>query len=66
MTFRWRYEDAEQAETDGPPIEFDAQAEAEEWLGEHWTSLLDSGVEQVTLLEDDHELYGPMSLRPAE
>jgi hypothetical protein len=27
--------------------------------------LLEAGVDQVTLLEDDREEYGPMSLRPA-
>jgi hypothetical protein len=29
------------------------------------TSLLDAGVDQVTLLDDGEKIYGPMSLHPA-
>ena len=36
------------------------------WLGEHWRGLLDSGVDQVSLLEDSRREYGPMSLHPAD
>ena len=42
---------------------FPSQADAETWLGESWRDLLDEGVEQVTLLEGQREVYGPMSLR---
>jgi hypothetical protein len=66
MTWRWRYENANGGEvTDGPlPREiFPSQADAESWLGENWKTLLNSGVEQVALLEDDKVEYGGMSLR---
>ena len=38
------------------------QGDAETWLGETWRELLDAGVDAVVLLEDDREVYGPMSL----
>lgn len=66
MTWRWRYENANGGEvTDSPlPREiFPSQADAESWLGENWRALLNSGVEQVTLLEDDKVEYRGMSLR---
>jgi hypothetical protein len=44
---------------------FPTQAEAETWIGESWRDLLDEGVEQVELLEEERVVYGPMSLRPA-
>ncbi|RJL31442.1 hypothetical protein [Bailinhaonella thermotolerans] len=69
MTWRWRYEDANGAEVAGTGIAretFPTQADAETWLGETWRELLESGVEQVTLLEDDRVEYAGMSLRPAE
>ncbi|MDO5501012.1 MAG: hypothetical protein Q4F67_15160 [Propionibacteriaceae bacterium] len=45
--------------------EFDTQAEAEEWLTAHYPELQDSGVREVTLMEGDRVVYGPMSLDPA-
>jgi hypothetical protein len=65
MAWMWRFEDAQGnpvrvAEYDGQ--EFTAQGDAESWLGEVWRDLLDSGVDAVTLLEGDREVYGPMSL----
>ena len=67
MSWSWRYEGA-----DGEPIEaselptpeFPTQADAESWLGENWRDLRDNGVEQVTLLNGDITVYGPMGLRP--
>ncbi len=38
------------------------QSDAESWLGEQWHELADDGVAQVTLFEDDRQVYGPMSL----
>ena len=35
-------------------------------VGERWRSLLEAGVDQVTLLEDGTVVYGPMSLHPAQ
>jgi hypothetical protein len=60
----WRCHDASGAEVgsaDSPG--FPNQADAESWLGEAWRELLEDGVESVTLLEGDREVYGPMSLR---
>ncbi|MUH45233.1 MAG: hypothetical protein F2793_01845 [Actinobacteria bacterium] len=70
MQWTWRYEKAdgsvvspvpEAAVTSG----FPSQAEAESWIGESWRALLDAGVEQVTLLDGDRVVYGPMGLEPA-
>ena len=48
-----------------PKETFGSQGDAESWIGEHWRSLLDAGVDQVTLLDDGEKIYGPMSLHPA-
>lgn len=63
--WRWRCHDST-----GQPLAparadhgFPTQADAESWLGEEWRALVEDGVEQVTLLEGDREVYGPMSLR---
>lgn len=48
------------------PSGFPSQSEAESWLGEEWRSLLDAGVDAVTLHEGDTVVYGPMSLQPLE
>jgi hypothetical protein len=44
--------------------EFPTQADAETGSAENWRDLRDSGVEQVTLLNSDIIVYGPMGLRP--
>ena len=67
MAWSWRYEDPS-GETvvplDTAPTaeQFPNQADAESWIGETWRELLEAGVHQVTLLEDDREVYGPMGL----
>ena len=69
MPFTWRYEtrDGSPATGAGLPRErFPTQADAETWIGESWRDLLDDGVDQVTLLEGDRVVYGPMSLHPAQ
>lgn len=66
MAYRWRYQDAEGREVDGPGEVFDDQTGAEDWFGRVWPDLRASGVAQVTLLRDESEVYGPMSLAPAE
>ena len=66
MEYRWRYQDEEGREVDGPVAAFADQTEAEEWFGEVWQELREAGVAQVTLLRAESEVYGPMSLAPAE
>lgn len=69
MSFSWRFQAA-----DGSPLSpsvvggggFPTQADAETWVGEAWPELLAEGVDAVTLLEDEREVYGPMSLHPPE
>ena len=67
MTWTWRLQDAAGetvAASGGFEHGFPSRGEAESWIGEAWHELLEAGVEQVTLLDEDREVYGPMSLRP--
>ena len=64
MAWTWRIETS-----DGSPVsldyevpEFSSQSDAESWLGEVWRELADAGAGQVFLLDDEREVYGPMSL----
>ncbi|MBW4721681.1 hypothetical protein [Saccharothrix obliqua] len=66
MDYRWRYQDALGREVDGPDVRFGDQEEAEAWFSAAWPELADAGVAQVTLLRSESEVYGPMSLSPAE
>lgn len=61
--FTWQLHDAAGATLPTEVSVFPTQAEAEAWLGEEWTLLLEDGVESVTLVEGDAPVYGPMSLR---
>jgi hypothetical protein len=68
MPWTWRYEKTDGAVVssgDLPEAIFASQGDAESWLGENWRGLLEAGVDQVTLLEEDRKEYGPMSLHPA-
>jgi len=68
MSWTWRYEDNEGNKVRsvaGAP-EFPTQADAESWLGEVWRDLLEQGVDAVRLFEEGAEVYGPMSLHPAD
>lgn len=61
----WRLEDGQGRSAigqEGDAPRFLTQADAESWLGEHWQELLADGTEQVTLVELDRDVYGPMSL----
>ena len=62
----WRLEDPDgnEVEVSGELAEqrFASQADAESWVGEIWAELAEAGVAQVTLLEHDRVVYGPMSL----
>jgi len=65
MAWSWRYEAADGANVptpEGADITFPSQADAESWVGETWRELLEGGVHQVTLLDGDHRVYGPMGL----
>ena len=69
MAFSWRYETLDGTEVTAPGLpdeRFPTQADAESWIGESWRTLLDGGVDQVSLLEGDRVVYGPMSLHPVE
>jgi hypothetical protein len=67
MPWTWRYEKKDGTVVDNPVLQeaiFASQGDAESWLGENWRALLEEGVDQVTLLDDDRQEYGPMSLHP--
>jgi hypothetical protein len=68
MVWTWRFEasDGGRVDPEGVPTPqgFPTQSDAESWIGESWRALLEVGVDQVTLLENGHEVYGPMSLHP--
>jgi hypothetical protein len=68
MTWTWQFEKADGTLAGSrslPKETFGSQGDAETWLGEQWRSLLDAGVDQVSLLEDGRCEYGPMSLHAA-
>ncbi|HBW18598.1 MAG: hypothetical protein ACLPN6_01915 [Streptosporangiaceae bacterium] len=68
MTWTWQFEKADGstiASRDLPKESFSSQGDAESWLGENWRTLLEAGVDQVSLTEDGRVEYGPMSLHPA-
>lgn len=62
MDYSWRCQDSAGQDVPGEPARFGDQAEAEDWLSRTWQDLLGSGVDQVTLLHGEAEVYGPMSL----
>jgi hypothetical protein len=68
MTWTWQFEKEDGTAVISPELSketFSSQGDAESWLGENWRGLLDSGVDQVSLMEDGRVEYGPMSLHPA-
>ncbi|MGH3378902.1 MAG: hypothetical protein ACRDP6_29655, partial [Actinoallomurus sp.] len=67
MPWSWRYEKADGSTIDALGLgdeTWTTQADAESWVGENWKSLVEAGVDQVSLIEDDRVEYGPMSLHP--
>lgn len=68
MAWVWQYLRTDGAVDQAPDASelpsFSSQSDAESWIGEEWQTLLKSGVEAVILMEDDREVYGPMSLHP--
>ena len=67
QTWWWRLSDTTSTvivmEGDFGDRRFPSQADAESWVGEFWADLARLGVEGVTLMDGDREVYGPMSLR---
>lgn len=61
MAWTWLLETADGQER-GRSEEFESRGDAESWLGEAYPELLEDGVDQARLYEDDTEVYGPMSL----
>ena len=64
MAWSWRVETSagEPVALDFAIPTFSSQSDAETWIGEVWRQLVDLGAGQVSLLDDDHVTYGPMSL----
>jgi len=63
MSWRWILRDESGTElraTDG----WESRAEAEAWLAQHWSRLLEEGAESVSLVQDAREQY-TMGLREA-
>lgn len=71
MTWTWKLYDANGDVVDAAqrledePV-FPSQADAETWVGEQWQELLEDGIETVSLFDGDVEVYGHMSLKPAQ
>lgn len=66
MSYWWRPGagtfDLAALESGGLLPRFDEQGRAEEWLALFFGDLQDEGVTDVSLLEEDRLVYGPMSL----
>lgn len=60
MAWTWRYHETDEApaeSTKPQPEVFTSRGDAESWLGENWAELAEAGVETVTLLEEEREVY---------
>jgi hypothetical protein len=66
MAWSWRLEKADGRPAGVAEETFTTQADAESWLGENWRELRDEGTDQVTLLDGESPVYGPMSLHDPE
>lgn len=68
MTYRWEPAtgafDRKDLVAEGLLHEFESQGAAEEWLTLFFEDLSRLGVAEVTLMEEDRVVYGPMSLAP--
>ena len=68
MSYAWRPESGAytlaELEDEGLLHRFEDQAAAEEWLAIFYGDLLEHGVAEVSLYEEDRLIYGPMSLHP--
>ena len=61
MGWTWTFENSS-GDAVGRSEVFESRGDAESWVGEAFGDLLDDGVDQVRLFEDEVEIYGPMSL----
>lgn len=68
MSYRWEPASGsfERGELEAADLlhRFDSKEAAEEWLALFFGDLVDHGVAEVTLMEEDRVVYGPMSLMP--
>jgi hypothetical protein len=66
MSYQWRPAsgtyDADDLRSQDLLPEFGSQPEAEDWLGLYWSDLLEAGVAEVALWEDDRQVQPPMPL----
>lgn len=69
MSYLWTAELAPGADASADDLagagvgkKFDDQAAAEAWLTAYYEDLVDLGVSEVSLFEEDRLVYGPMSL----
>lgn len=66
MSFTWRLEAVDGSALESPSVPAHPnQSDAESWLGEHWRSLAEDGVAQVSLFDGTRRVYGPMPLSEA-
>ena len=63
MSWRWVLNDASGTELRSTEP-FDSKEEAEAWMGDHWSALLEEGGETVTLMTEERSVYR-MGLREA-
>ncbi|HUQ00305.1 MAG TPA: hypothetical protein VM093_07570 [Aeromicrobium sp.] len=63
MSWFWTFESSK-GEPVGQSETFDSRSDAETWIGEMFSDLLDDGVAQVRLFDGVKEAYGPMKLSP--
>lgn len=68
MSYRWQPVAGTYAQSSlsaaGLVQSFEDQGAAEEWLTLFFDELLEQGVTEVSLYEEDRLVYGPMSLNP--
>lgn len=62
-SFHWVLNDASGAQLRSTST-FGSKEDAEAWMGDHWSELLDEGAESVSLMSDEQLLY-EMGLREA-
>jgi len=63
-TWWWQPADEAGVALDRALPRFASQRAAEDWLGENFTELAETGVTAVSLFDADRVVYGPMPLAP--